>query len=213
MRGPAGEDGNTDHPDIYRSSERLTFFTDAVVAIAMTLLVLPLTEGVSEAAADGLSTSEYLREYSDQLVAFALSFVIIASFWRAHHALFEHVAAYSQPLLWLNILWMFTVVWLPVPTALTGALDTDRSGLLLYIGSLLANGLVSVALNMVLRRTPALWQPDNPPTAAGLRGAITFAALLVVALVIAVAAPAVGYWALFVLFLSGPVERVLARAG
>ena len=96
MRGPAGEDGNTDHPDIYRSSERLTFFTDAVVAIAMTLLVLPLTEGVSEAAADGLSTSEYLREYSDQLLAFALSFVIIASFWRAHHALFEHVAAYSS---------------------------------------------------------------------------------------------------------------------
>ena len=117
MRGPAGEDGDTDDTEVYRSSERLTFFTDAVVAIAMTLLILPLTEGVTDARYEGRTTSEYLRDHSDELFAFALSFVIIASFWRAHHALFEHVAAYSQLLLWLNILWMFTVVWLPVPTA------------------------------------------------------------------------------------------------
>ena len=213
MRGPAREGGNTDDTEVYRSSERLIFFTDAVVAIAMTLLILPLTEGVTDARYEGLTTSEYLREHSDQLVAFALSFVIIASFWRAHHALFEHVAAYSQPLLWLNILWMFTVVWLPVPTALAGSLETDGSELLLYIGSLLANGLVSVALHLVLRRNPALWEPGNPPTAAGLHGAVTFAALLVVAMVIALAVPGVGYWALLVLFLSGPAERVIARAG
>ena len=203
---PRGGEG-----ELHRSAERLTFFTDAVVAIAMTLLILPLMEAVSEAASEGLSTAEYLDEHAGQLFAFALSFAIIASFWRAHHALFEHVAAYSQTLLWLNVLWMFTIVWLPVPTALVGALETDRPQLALYIGSMLANAVVSVAIHLVLRRSPALWVSDNPPGPSGTYGLLIFAGLLVLALAIALAWPGVGYSALFVLLLSGPVERVIAQ--
>ncbi|WP_165355084.1 TMEM175 family protein [Nocardioides oleivorans] len=195
----------------HRSAERLTFFTDAVVAIAMTLLVLPLTEAVSETASEGLSTADYLRDHSDQLFAFALSFAIISTFWRAHHRLFEHVAAYSQPLMLLNIVWMFTIVWLPVPTALAGSLETDRPQLALYIGSMLANALVSVALHVVLRRNPALWVADNPPNSSGTYGLLTFAVLLTLALVIALVLPGVGYLSLLVLVLSGPIERLLFR--
>lgn len=195
----------------YRSAERLTFFTDAVVAIAMTLLILPLMEAVSETASEGLSTTDYLRDHADQLFAFVLSFAIISTFWRAHHRLFEHVAAYSQPLMLLNILWMLTIVWLPVPTALAGSLETDRPQLALYIGSMLANALVSVALHLVLRRSPALWVPGNPPDSAGTYGLATFAALLTLALAIALLVPGVGYFALLVLTLSGAVERLLFR--
>jgi uncharacterized membrane protein len=212
MLGLAGEDGHTHHTETYRSSERLTFFTDAVVAIAMTLLILPLMESVTEARAEGLSTADYLDEHAGQIFAFALSFAIIASFWRAHHALFEHLERYSQPILWLNMVWMFTIVWLPVATALVGSLDTDRPQLALYIGSMLVNSLVLVVLHVVMRRTPALWVSDNPPTSSGTHGLLTFAGLLAVALVIALVWPTIGYMSLFVLFLSGPVRRVLRRA-
>lgn len=197
----------------YRSAERLIFFTDAVVAIAMTLLILPLMEAVSEAAADGLTTTEYLHEHWGQIFAFVLSFLIIARFWMAHHALFEHVAAYSSSLMWLNVLWMLTIVWLPVPTALLGSMETDRSLLALYMGSLLVSALVRVAMNLVLRRTPALWQPGDPPTRSGTYGLVSFAALLSLALVIAMIWPGVGYASLLVLFLSGPVQKVLSRRG
>jgi hypothetical protein len=69
----------------------MKFFTDAVVAIAMTLLILPLMESVAEAGRDGVTTADYLSEHGGQLFSFALSFVIIASFWAGHHSLVEHV--------------------------------------------------------------------------------------------------------------------------
>ncbi len=54
-----------------RSAERMKVFTDAVVAIAMTLLILPLMESVAEAGRDGVSTADYLSEHGGQLFSFA----------------------------------------------------------------------------------------------------------------------------------------------
>ncbi|HOQ54587.1 MAG TPA: TMEM175 family protein, partial [Micropruina sp.] len=102
-------------------AERLVFFTDAVVAIAMTLLILPLMESIGDAPDEG-DTLHWLGAHRSQLVSFVLSFVIISVFWRAHHRLFEHVATVTQGLFVLDFCWMFTVVWLPIATALTGAM-------------------------------------------------------------------------------------------
>ena len=53
-------------------TERFKAFVDAVVAIAMTLLILPLMESVSEAASGTLSTAEFFVEHSGQLLSFCL---------------------------------------------------------------------------------------------------------------------------------------------
>ena len=194
-----------------RSAERLKFFTDAVVAIAMTLLILPLLESVSEAAHDGLSTADYLHEQSGQLFGFALSFVIIASFWASHHSLFEHVERYSGRLVWLNIAWMFTIVWLPVVTAMVGSMDEDGLQKLLYIGTLCVSSAIMVAINVVLRSSPDLWVPGYPPGLGDVAAALVLTVLFVVALVIALAVPGAGYYPMFVLFLTGPLQAVLSR--
>jgi uncharacterized membrane protein len=70
-----------------RGLERLIFFSDAVVAIAITLIVLPLVDSAREVA--HMSTSKFLSENAYALTAAGISFVVISSFWREHHRLFE----------------------------------------------------------------------------------------------------------------------------
>ena len=160
-----------------RPAERLVFFTDAVVAIAMTLLILPLLESVGDAAREGLDTISYLVENQGRLVAFALSFVIISVFWRSHDRLFELVERQDNVLLRLNVAWMFTIVWLPVATALVGSMPTDPLQLALYIGTMLATSLLTLAMRWWLghrdlgwsRRATASTPPGSPRWSWSLR--------------------------------------------
>jgi uncharacterized membrane protein len=193
------------------SAERMKFFTDAVVAIAITLLILPLLDSVSEAASKGADTAEFLSSHGDQMFTFVLSFVIIARFWVSHERLFAHVENWTGWLMLLNIAWMFTVVILPVVTAMVGSMDTDHLQILLYVGTMLANSLVMTAMVLVVRREPALWSPDTHPGFEGLAGSLAVTALFVVALALALLVPGVGYLALLVLVLSDPLQAVLQR--
>lgn len=92
------------------AAERLAFFTDAVVAIAITLLALDLKvpEGDSWGAV-GASISEN----ADGYVAFLISFFIIANAWMSHHALFRYITRADGRMLWINLLWLLMVVVAP----------------------------------------------------------------------------------------------------
>jgi TMEM175 potassium channel family protein len=108
--------------------DRIEFFSDAVFAIAMTLLVVSLVIPVStrpptlDDAMDGLSNG---------LFAFALSFVVIGQFWISHHRLFRLIRRYDLALLWLNLFHLLGICFLPFPTELLGCyFGDDRAGLL-----------------------------------------------------------------------------------
>ena len=83
----ATEESNAN--DELPSAERLKAFTDAVVAIAMTLLILPLMDSVTDA--DETSTAAWLAQEWPSLLTFMLSFVLIANFWLTHHRMFARV--------------------------------------------------------------------------------------------------------------------------
>src|ERR1700710_1857410 len=95
-----------------RSAERLIFFTDAVVAIAITLLILPLVDIVAMDAARStpVPIARLLDKDFSQLLAFGLSFLIIARFWMAHHEIMADVVRTSATLMWLDVAWVFTIV-------------------------------------------------------------------------------------------------------
>src|SRR5690349_15200030 len=154
------------------NAERMKFFTDAVVAIAMTLLILPLLESVSEAVKEDLDTAEFLRDHGGQIFAFVLSFLIIARFWVSHERLFDPVEHWTGPLMVLNVLWMLSVVVLPVVTAMVGSLEADRLLLGLYIGTMLVSSLVLTAMSLVVLRNPVIWGEGARPDADFLAGAL-----------------------------------------
>ena len=97
-----------------RGLDRLVTFLDAVVAIAITLLVLPLIEVLAEGGGEDLGA--LLADEVGQFGAFALSFVVIARLWLAHHRIVESVGAYDDLFLVVNLCWAFTIVLLRFAT-------------------------------------------------------------------------------------------------
>lgn len=199
-----------EHPRSRRfSPERFKAFVDAVVAIAMTLLILPLLEAVSDAAKGKLSTAEFFGEHSGQLVSFALSFALIANFWLGHHRQYDEVTAITRPLLWINIAWMLTIVWLPVPTAMLGQMDTDALQKVVYIGTLILTQVTTLAARLYLLRHRDLTTASPDRIRRGV--AADFAAIILfgVALGLSVLVGAQGYLALLVLLLTGMLSNAL----
>ncbi len=92
------------------AAERLAFFTDAVVAIAITLLALDLK--VPEGSSWGAIWSA-IGDNGDGYLAFLISFFIIANAWTSHHSLFRYITRADPRLLWINLLWLLTVVVAP----------------------------------------------------------------------------------------------------
>lgn len=191
-----------------RDPDRLVLFTDAVVAIAVTLLILPLVDVVTESKAAGDDAVHVITDHQAQIYSFLLSFVVIARFWLAHHRVFEHVRAYNTRLIQLNMLWLLTIVVLPFPTEIVGAYNSSRFTASLYIGTILALSICQTALALLIRNHQELEQPDNPITARELAGSITATALLAVAFALAALVPGVTFYALFLLFLAPLVATI-----
>ncbi|MGM7698118.1 TMEM175 family protein [Microbacterium sp. A84] len=191
--------------------ERLKAFVDAVVAIAMTLLILPLLEAVSDAASSGIGTGPFLEQHRGQIISFGLSFMLIATFWMEHHRQYERVRRISPPLLWINIAWMFTIVWLPVPTAMLGQMEPDPLQAALYIGTLIMTQVTTLAGKLYLSQHLTLSDYTSDELRRGSIGDIAAIILFCIALPIAAWVHVIGYFALLLVAFSGPLEKLLLR--
>ena len=93
---------------------RLEAFSDGVIAIAITLLVLEINVPVET---HGELWTELLSQWPSYL-AYLISFAVIGIIWVNHHAILSLVARVDRPLLYLNLLLLLTVAGIPFPTAL-----------------------------------------------------------------------------------------------
>ena len=116
-------DPNPISPVQRRSFDRLINFTDAVVAIAITLQLLPL---VDIKASNGESIWELISDNSSQIFVFWFSFLILSVLWLKHNQVFNSMRTFDTTIFWLNSLWMALIVFLPWPTALYGSLNDGR---------------------------------------------------------------------------------------
>jgi uncharacterized membrane protein len=194
-----------------RDPDRLVLFSDAVVAIAITLLVLPLVDLVPEVKAEGGDAVSVISEHRQEIFTFLLSFVVIATFWLGHHRLFEHVRAYTPAMMRLNLLWLLTIVILPFPTEIVGAFDTDRFTAGIYIGTILALSVCQSALTWMVHGHKELEKPDNPIGQPELVGSLVLTGLTVLAYLLATLIPGVDFYAMFLLLLSPIIMRVWKR--
>jgi uncharacterized membrane protein len=194
-----------------RGLDRFITFLDAVVAIAITLLVLPLAEVIGGEHPPA-HVGDVFSENGARFGAFLLSFAVIARLWTGHHRMVERVGAYDRAFVLVNLGWVLTIVFLPFATQLAAAYSVrERLAVGVYTGTIaLSSVLMAVAAVLVWRR-PALRREGITERDAFPRAAFLTTGLLVLAFVLATAIPAVNYYALLLLLLTGPTDRLLPR--
>lgn len=125
--------------------ERLILFSDAVFAIAITLLALEIR---LPAAADELSNQALLQmllALGPKYIGYIISFLVIGNFWIWHHARFRSIVRYDNRLFVLNLFLLMTVAFIPFPTAVISE-NGNRTATVFYALSITATGLCALAL-------------------------------------------------------------------
>ena len=103
-----------------RGLDRIIFFSDAVFAIVMTLLILDISvPDIPQDSATAELPARVLDLWS-KFFSYALSFMVIGTYWMAHHGTFRYFRTYDRMLMWLNLLFLLSISFVPFPTALLG---------------------------------------------------------------------------------------------
>ncbi|GAA1871969.1 TMEM175 family protein [Asanoa iriomotensis] len=143
-----------------RSLDRAVNFSDATMAIALTLLVLPLVDIATDNPQEPIL--HQLNRFAPQMLGFAVSFLVISQFWGAHRRLWEYLADFDEKLLGINALWLLLIVFLPYPTARLFSEDaTDAGAALFYLLVLFGIGLLMLLQAWYVATHPWLRNADD----------------------------------------------------
>ena len=122
-------------------TSRLEAFSDGVFAIAATLLVLDLSVG----SAPGSDLGHALAHLWPAYLAYATSFLTIGIIWMNHHYCVETMGRADRTLLFVNLLLLLTVAFLPFPTSLVAEYlqkDGERAAVYVYDGTFVVMSII-----------------------------------------------------------------------
>ena len=126
-------------------TDRLQFFSDAVFAIAMTLLVIDIdVPKLAHETGENL-WSGLLKEWPS-LLAYALSFLVISLAWRGHHSKFRHITRYNGRLVSLDLLLLFFIAFVPYPTSVISEYGDLVPSVVLYAGTVAIITIIQSAI-------------------------------------------------------------------
>ena len=165
--------------------ERLAAFSDAIYAFSMTVLAVDLK--VPTITGNPASVlPQTMIEQLPHFLSFVFAFLVVALFWTGHHRMFRYVRRVDSQLIWLNILMLMFIAFMPVPAGYLG-----QYGEVAFIAALYAGVIIAIALcSLVLWRHAAragLLDPGLNPRLIRLYQWRTLAPALVFALSIPVA--------------------------
>jgi len=134
--------------------ERLTFFSDAVFAISITLLVIEIRAPDIPRGSPDAAYWDALAQPTPHFIGFIISFFVIAQFWSGHHRAFDHARHWSPRLFLPNICLLFTIAAMPFFTAFISNNAGMRVPTVLYTGWLAVTGLCNLWVNSIAVSAP-----------------------------------------------------------
>lgn len=189
--------------------ERTVAFSDGVAAIAITLLVLPLVDLEPPDLEHGQTIGDAVRANQDALLAFAITFVVIASLWFAHTRVFATVGSTDGVIAWANMAYLLSVVVLPFAASwLQDDGFAAGVGTFYYLVLMLASGSLGV-ISRRLQRHPELYT-EEARTDQRLRSrkGLFLGAFFLVGAIVSWFWPGIAAWYMIVLW---PLSIVIGR--
>lgn len=197
------------------AKNRIEALADGIFAVAMTLLVLDIKspENVHFNTADDLV--DYLVALEHSFAMYAISFLVLAIFWIGHHVLFHFVRHVDRRLLWLNIMFLLLVTFVPFSTDLLGDHGHLMLPVVVYGLNLIVLGLLLDFQMRYLRAHTPLASPDlTASIAARMHTEVRVYAMIPLASMLAsLWSPRLGMYLYLLLvipaFARGRLDRVL----
>lgn len=128
--------------DNHLGLERLVFFSDAVFAIAITLLALEIRLPITAEHLTNAELLQALQSIGSSYLSYVLSFLVIGIFWIGHHRRFSFIEHYDSGLLLLNMLLLMGVAFIPFPTSVISEYG-NQTATIFYAAVMSAIGLTS----------------------------------------------------------------------
>jgi uncharacterized membrane protein len=125
--------------------ERLVFFSDAVFAIAITLLALEIRLPAGREITTQQELFEALISIAPKYLAYVLSFLVIGVYWMSHHRMFRMIVDYDRSLIFLNLLLLMLIGFVPFPTSIIGE-NLGPVATIFYALTMTLVGLVSMLI-------------------------------------------------------------------
>lgn len=194
-----------------RGFERFLLFSDAIAAIAITLLILPLVDSVYESTGEGMSAADIVRDNRWEFFSFLLSFVVILSLWLAHQRVYNGVRWVDPPMMVAGVIWLLAIVLMPFTTALIANHSDEQATLVLYVANIAVAIYALTFSTWWLHRHPVDMYQHERMSTDSVNGSLRTSLLISVALVIALTLPQVGFFVMLVLGLNRPLGRLMNR--
>ena len=154
----------TDHP-----LERLVFFSDAVFAIAITLLVIEIHAPHLRRDASDAEHWHALAQLIPSFVGFLISFAVVGLFWMGHHRAFALARHYHPRILGWNLALLAAIAFMPFVTAYMSANMNERVPSLVYSIVMVVAAALNLKVNWTVTSAPIVGEAADPESIANVR--------------------------------------------
>lgn len=165
--------------------ERLIFFSDAVFAIAITLLIIEVHVPHLPHNSGAEAHLQALAELAPNFIGFFISFAVIGAFWAGHHRAFSMAAHYAPGLVFPNMAMLCAIVFMPFATAYMSGNFGQMVPTALYNALLLITGFLNLRLVRKVTGAPYVDETLDPGEIAATRArgwGVTIGAMLALAI-------------------------------
>lgn len=132
--------------EITLGTERLEAFSDSVFAIVITLLFYNLKTPEIGNREDWRELFDALYEFAPKFVGIVLSFIFVAAFWVSHHQFFRTLKQTTRGLLWLNLIFLFLVCFVPFPAEVMTEHPQNKTAVVFFGATILLTSIMFSAL-------------------------------------------------------------------